>query len=164
MYCNIYQHLAKPFTLHSEKHKQITSDKNKSHNKSRTFYLLYVMYLKHWKTFETTLTMKSNYLLEKLALSLHPESSCLINVIFFIVQSSNKNFLKILINFLQSFFQELSLKRTAKSIQDGVFWNYSRLWEGRGPKRSLSLKSVTHILHWWNLDHYTLPNEALKNN
>ena len=155
MYCNIYQHLAKPFTLHSEKHKQITSDKNKSHNKSRTFYLLYVMYLKHWKTFETTLTMKSNYLLEKLALSVHPESSCLINVIFFIVQNSNKNFLKILINFLQSFFQELSLKRTAKS---------THVWEGRGPKRSLSLKSVTHILHWWNLDHYTLPNEAPKNN
>ena len=38
------------------------------------------MYLKHWKTSETTLTMESNYLLPKVALPIHLASSLLINV------------------------------------------------------------------------------------
>ena len=38
---------------------------------------------------------------------------------------------------------------------------YTNLWKQNAidplVKRALSLKSVTHILQWWNLDSYALP-------
>ena len=34
------------------------------------------MYLKHWKTFETTLTAESKYLLAEIALLIHPMVWC----------------------------------------------------------------------------------------
>ena len=39
------------------------------------------LYLKHWETLETILTMESNYLLVKLALPMHPASSFPISVV-----------------------------------------------------------------------------------
>ena len=36
-------------------------------------------------------------------------------------------------------------------IQDGLFRGCLRMGEEGGAKRPLSLKSVTHILQWWNL-------------
>ena len=46
-------------------------------------------------------------------------------------------------------------------IQDGLFWGCSRMGESqKGPP---SLKSVTHILQWWNLAQIYLPKEDRKN-
>ena len=70
------------------------------------------MYLKHWKTLETTLTTEANYLPANPSLPIHPASSLLINVIFHFLflsntciynaERSNKYFLNTLLNLLQS--------------------------------------------------------------
>ena len=39
-------------------------------------------------------------------------------------------------------------------IQDGLFWGCSQMEEQKDPP--LSIKSVTHILQWWNFAHSCL--------
>ena len=46
-------------------------------------------------------------------------------------------------------------------IQYGLFWGCSRM--GESQKGLPSLKSVTHILQWWNLAQIYLPKEDRKN-
>ena len=50
-------------------------------------------------------------------------------------------------------------------IQDGLFTGYSRMGEGGGvgKKVPLFLKSVTHILQWWNLAQLYFTKEDQKN-
>ena len=79
MYCNVYQRLAKRFIIYSvnDNNKQNPSGKGKSQDKFKTFY---IHVLKTLGTFETTLTTKSNYLIEKLALPVPPASFLVINI------------------------------------------------------------------------------------
>ena len=78
MYCNIYQHLPKKFTLYSVNHKNEKPYQAKINHKA-TLIRSTFMYLKHWKTLETTLTKESNYLPANLTLPTHSASSFLIN-------------------------------------------------------------------------------------
>ena len=63
-----------------------------------------------------------------------------------------------------SFWEKFPIRdiwQSLNPIEDRLFRGCSRMGEGqKGPP---SLKSVTHILQWWNLASYTLPKEDPKN-
>ena len=60
----MYQLGAKQFTLNPINHQNKETASRKASHRKNLRYSKY-MYLKHWKTFETTLTAESKYLLVK---------------------------------------------------------------------------------------------------
>ena len=71
----MYQLGAKQFTLNPINHQNKETASRKASHRKNLRYSKY-MYLKHWKTFETTLTAESKYLLAKIALLIHPIVWC----------------------------------------------------------------------------------------
>ena len=71
----MYQLGAKQFTLNPINHQNKETASRKASHRKNLRYSKY-MYLKHWKTFETTLTAESKYLLAKIALLIHPMVWC----------------------------------------------------------------------------------------
>ena len=99
IYCSIYQHLTMRFTLHSVKHKQITSGKDKWLVKFKTFYI-HVL-----KTPENPWN-NPNKGVKLLTCKGSSSNSSSISCCFS-VQNFIKYFFKILMNLLQSFLSIL---------------------------------------------------------
>ena len=109
----------------------IIKRKNASHQKHESYK--YGMPLKNWVDWITTRREKNVANTQK----------------WYILRRSAGIKTNILFTLLITFYNF-----TLNPIQDGFFWGYSRMWEegGGGVKRLPTfLKSVTHILQWWNL-------------